>query len=182
LFTAPGIDGTEAVRGRCSEVIENEKNRLHAELGELLDAIRVALPGVQVLFAFLLVVPFSQRFHRVSSAEEGAYFGALLCAATASVLLIAPSAHHRLRWRRPVEERSIRWGNRLLILGTLFLAFATVGAVFFITDVLFGARASIPIATALGAACAAIWYVLPLAWSRTSPRAVSAADDERRVR
>jgi hypothetical protein len=182
LFTAPGIDGTEAVRGRCGEVIENEKNRLHAELGELLDAIRVALPGVQVLFAFLLVVPFSQRFHRVSSAEEGAYFGALLCAATASVLLIAPSAHHRLRWRRPVEERSIRWGNRLLILGTLFLAFATVGAVFFITDVLFGARASIPIATALGAACAAIWYVLPLAWSRTSARAVYAADDERRVR
>ena len=163
-------------------MIENERNRLHAELGELLDAIRVALPGVQVLFAFLLVVPFSQRFHRVSSAEEGAYFGALLCAATASVLLIAPSAHHRLRWRRPVEERSIRWGNRLLILGTLFLAFATVGAVFFITDVLFGARASIPIATTLGAACAAIWYVLPLAWSRTRTRAGYTADDEGRVR
>jgi hypothetical protein len=149
-------------------VIENEKDRLHGELGELLNAIRVALPGVQVLFAFLLVVPFSQRFQRVSSAEKGAYFGALLCAAAASVLLIAPSAHHRLRWRQPVEKRSILWGNRLLILGTLFLALATVGAVFFITDVLFGARTSIPIATALGAACAAIWYALPLAWSRTS--------------
>ncbi|HEX6490535.1 MAG TPA: DUF6328 family protein [Gaiellaceae bacterium] len=152
-------------------MLEDDATTLHTELGELLNAIRVALPGVQVLFAFLLVVPFSQRFHRVSSAQEGAYFGALLCAATASVLLIAPSAHHRLRWRRPVEERSIRWGNRLLILGTLFLAFATVGAVFFITDVLFGPRASIPVATALGAACLGLWYALPLAWSRRGEHA-----------
>ena len=147
----------------------DRQDELHSELGELLNAIRVALPGVQVLFAFLIAVPFSNRFSKVSTAERATYLSALLCAATASALLIAPSAHHRLRWRLPVEERAIEWGNRLLILGTLFLALAMVGAVFFVTDVLLGVAASVPIALALAVGCGLVWYMLPLAW-RKRPR------------
>jgi amino acid transporter len=144
--------------------VRRKEQELHAELGELLNAIRVALPGVQVLFAFLIAVPFSNRFQKVTTVEEDTYIAALLCAATASVLLIAPSAHHRLHWRLPVEERALQWANRLLILGTLFLALATVGAAFFVTDVLLGLKGSIPIACTLAILAALIWYALPLAW------------------
>jgi hypothetical protein len=144
------------------------QERLHSELGELLNAIRVALPGVQVLFAFLIAVPFSNRFSRVSTAQRDTYLSALLCAGIASVLLIAPSAHHRLRWRLPVEQRAIEWGNRLLVLGTLFLALAMVGAVFFVTDVLLGLAGAVPIALALAVGCGLVWYTLPLAWSDSS--------------
>ena len=147
------------------------EERLHSDLTELLNAVRVALPGVQVLFAFLIAVPFSNRFGKVSTAERDTYLSALLCAGIASILLIAPSAHHRLRWRLPVEERAIVWGNRLLIAGTLFLALAMVGAVFFVTDVLLGAAGAVPIALALAVCCGIVWYVLPLAWRNSSGQA-----------
>ncbi len=144
-------------------------DQLHSELGELLNAIRVALPGVQVLFAFLIAVPFSNRFSKVTTVQRDTYIAALLCAGIASVLLIAPSAHHRLRWRLPVEEKALAWGNRLLVVGTLFLALAMTGAVFFVTDVLLGTGGALPITAALGIGCGLIWYTLPLAWRSTAP-------------
>lgn len=148
---------------------QQAEDRLHSELGELLNAIRVALPGVQVLFAFLIAVPFSNRFSKVTTLERDAYIAALLSAGIASILLIAPSAHHRLRWRLPVEEKALIWGNRLLVIGTLFLALAMVGAVFFVTDVLLGPSGAIAITACLATACALIWYTLPLTWRSASP-------------
>jgi hypothetical protein len=80
---------------------ENHKERLDRELIELLDELRVALPGVQMLFAFLLIVPFSQRFSSVTPLQRHVYFATLLCAAVSAALLIAPFSHHRLViWRR----------------------------------------------------------------------------------
>ena len=80
---------------------ETEKERLDRNLEQLLGELRVALPGVQVLFAFLLVVPFNQRFADITSFQQTVYFVTLLCATAACACLIAPTAHHRLEFREP---------------------------------------------------------------------------------
>jgi cell division protein FtsW (lipid II flippase) len=140
----------------------NDEERLNRELIELLNELRVALPGVQVLFAFLLAVPFTQRFEEVNGAEKWAFFGSFLCTAVASVLLIAPSAYHRLRWREHDKEHMLETANRLTIVGTFFLALAMTGVVFLITDLLFNAAAAIPVTVVSALAFAWFWYGLAL--------------------
>jgi hypothetical protein len=141
---------------------ESEKERIDRELIELLNELRVALPGVQVLFAFLLVVPFNQRYAQVTDVQKVTHFVSFLCTAVATVLLIAPSSYHRLRWREHDKERMLRTSNRLAIAGTIFLALAVTGTVFFVTDFIFGA-----VPTAVTTVSAALlfgwfWYGLPL--------------------
>jgi len=142
---------------------EDEKSRLDRELIELLNELRVALPGVQVLFAFLLVVPFNQRFKDVTELERNVYFGAFLCTAMATALLIAPSAYHRLRWRQGDKQHMLETANRLTIAGTVFLALAIVGVVFLVTDFLFGVAAGVACAAVSAAIYAWFWYGLALA-------------------
>ena len=96
---------------------ESKEERLDRELIELLNELRVALPGVQVLFAFLLGVPFTQRFGEVTDLQKDVYFLTFLCAAVATALLIAPSAYHRLDWRRGDKEHLLVVSNRLAIVG-----------------------------------------------------------------
>ena len=141
---------------------EDRQDRLNRELIELLNELRVALPGVQVLFAFLLVVPFTDRFSRVTDLQRDVYFAAFLCTAAASVLLIAPSAYHRLRWRQRDKEQMLETSNRLSIAGTAFLALGMIAVVFLIADLLFGNR--VVAVTTAGAAIgfAWFWYGLPL--------------------
>jgi membrane-associated HD superfamily phosphohydrolase len=141
---------------------ENDKERLNRELIELLTELRVALPGVQVLFAFLLIVPFSQRFSSVSPLQRHVYFAILLCAAVSAALLIAPSSHHRLLWRQGAKEATLRAANRLSVVGLAFLALAMVGAIFLITDVLFGGVVAAVATVAIGAVFAWVWYGQPL--------------------
>jgi hypothetical protein len=107
------------------------------ELIELLNELRVALPGVQVLFAFLLTVPFSQGFPRLSSSDRAVYFASFLCTAIATVLLIAPTAYHRLRWRDHDKEHLLVVSNRLAIAGTVFLAAAMSCVVYVISDLIY---------------------------------------------
>jgi uncharacterized protein DUF6328 len=96
---------------------EDQKERRDRELIELLNELRVALPGVQVLFAFLLIVPFSQRFSTVTQLQRYVFLATLLCAAVSAVLLIAPSSHHRLLWREHAKEETLATANRLTIGG-----------------------------------------------------------------
>src|SRR5438309_6046704 len=96
---------------------ESQKERRDRELIELLNELRVALPGVQVLFAFLLIVPFSNGFPRMTSLQRDVYFVAFLCALVSAVLLIAPSIHHRLRFRAQYKEQLLLRANRLTIVG-----------------------------------------------------------------
>lgn len=131
------------------------------ELIELLTELRVALPGVQVLFAFLLVVPFSQGFADVTRAQRAVYFGAFIATTIATALLIAPTSYHRLRWRARDKERMLITSNRLTIAGTVFLAVAMVCVVFFITDFLYGGL-SAWVTVAMAAAFLWLWYGLPL--------------------
>ncbi|MGH2737606.1 MAG: DUF6328 family protein, partial [Actinomycetota bacterium] len=92
---------------------ESKGERLDRELGELLQELRVALPGVQVLFAFLLTVPFSQGFARMTAFQRDLYFAILLATALSSVLFIAPTAYHRIRWRDYDKERLLVTSTRL---------------------------------------------------------------------
>jgi hypothetical protein len=141
---------------------ETEKERLDRELIELLNELRVALPGVQVLFAFLLTVPFTQRFPELTELQRNAYFATFLCAAFAPVFLIAPTAYHRLRFRDYDKERLIKTATTLSITGTIFLALAITGTVFVITDVLFDVTLAAVVAAILLGTLTWFWYGLPL--------------------
>jgi hypothetical protein len=141
---------------------ESEHERINRELIELLNELRVALPGVQVLFAFLLAVPFTQRFRQLTDVQEYAFFVALLCTTFGSVLLIAPSAYHRLRFRQHDKERMLHTANRLSIAGTIFLAIAMTSAVYLITDLVFNAPVTLFVTAVTGATFAWFWYGLPL--------------------
>jgi Family of unknown function (DUF6328) len=96
---------------------EDRNEKLNRELIELLNELKVAIPGVQVLFAFLLVVPFSPGFSSVSTLLRYVYFATMLCTAISGVLLLAPSSHHRLLWRRDQREERLKMGNRLAVGG-----------------------------------------------------------------
>ena len=141
---------------------ESKKERLDRELIELLNELRVALPGVQVLFAFLLGLPFTPRFDEVTELQKDVYFLTFLCAAAATALLIAPSAYHQLDWRRGDKEHLIMVANRLVIAGTVFLALAISGSVFVVTDMLFEATSAALVAAATAAFFGWLWYGLPL--------------------
>ena len=141
---------------------EEPKARLDRELMELLNELRVALPGVQVLFAFLLTVPFSQRFEDVTVLQKRIYFVAFLCAAAATAFLIAPTAYHRIQWRERDKEGMLRISNYLALVGTVFLAAAICCVVFVITDVLFGSPWTPWATSASVVLLVALWYLLPL--------------------
>lgn len=142
---------------------ESNEERLDRELIELLNELRVVLPGVQVLFAFLLTVPFTNQFRRITHEQELVFFGTFLLATVATVLLISPSAYHRLRWRQRDKEQMLQTANRLAIAGMAFLAAALTGAVFLLTDLLFASTAAVVLVTAAVAALLLwFWYGLAL--------------------
>ncbi len=141
---------------------ETEDTRLDRNLSELLQELRVALPGVQVLFAFLLAVPFQQNFTTISPFEKKVYFGTLLCTAISAALFIAPSAYHRMTFHLQQKRHLVFLANRFTIAGLGFLALAMTGAIMLITDVLFGGIATVITSVAAAAMFAVLWYFLPL--------------------
>jgi hypothetical protein len=141
---------------------ETKEERINRELIELLNELRVALPGVQVLFAFLLAVPFTQQFQRLTDGQEYAFFISLLCTTLGSALLIAPSAYHRLRFRERDKEQMLQTANRLAIGGTLALALAMTSAVYLVTDLVFHATLTVIVTALTAATFGWFWYGLPL--------------------
>jgi hypothetical protein len=114
-----------------------EERKRDRQMVELLNELRVALPGVQILFAFLLTVPFAQGFQRTTDFQRGLYYGVLIATTVSTVCLIAPTATHRLRFHRGDRAYIIESANRFLIAGLIFLALAILAAVVLITDYLF---------------------------------------------
>jgi len=141
---------------------ESEGERLDRNLGELLQELRVALPGVQVLFAFLLAVPFQQGFSKIDGFEKGVYFATLLLTALSAILLIAPSSYHRMTFRLQQKRELIHLANRFTIAGLTFLALAMTGAVVLITSVLFGPPMTIVAGVLTAVTFAVFWYLVPL--------------------
>jgi len=132
------------------------------ELIELLNELRVVLPGIQVMFAFLLIVPFSQGFAQVTALQRNVYFVTFLCTAAATAFLIAPTTYHRVRWREGDKEHMLKVSNRYAIVGTFFLALGMTGVVFLITDFLYdSALAIFATAWAVGT-FVFLWFGIPL--------------------
>src|SRR5687768_15333878 len=128
---------TRTTRKQDDSTGESHKERVDRELLELLNELRVALPGVQFLFAFLLVVPFQQRGADLTEFQRDVYFITLLAAAIATGLLIAPAAQHRVLFRQQDKEALLRRSNKSAFAGLVVLAIAIVAAVLLVTDVVF---------------------------------------------
>lgn len=141
---------------------EDPGERLDRELAELHQELRVALPGVEVLFGFQLGLPFTQRFNSITPFQEVVYLGSFLATAVAICLLIAPVAFHRLRWRQYDKDKLLRLGNRMLVTGLIFLASSLAGMVFVVTDMILGRSFSAVMAGTLLLLFAWLWFALPL--------------------
>ena len=155
-------DCSSTARNATLSKDEDRKARLDRELIELLNELRVALPGVQVLFAFLLIVPFSKGFPKLSEAERIVFFAAVICTTLSAAFLIAPTSYHRLRFRDHDKERLIESSNRMAIAGTGLLAMAMVCVVFLISDFVFNAWVAALATAFVACVFAGLWYVLPL--------------------
>ncbi len=141
---------------------ETEDERLDRNLGELLQELRVALPGVQVLFAFLLAVPLQRNFEKITPFEKNVYFATLLCTAVSAALFIAPSAYHRLTFHYQQKHELVFLANRFAIAGLGFLALAMTGAIMLITDILFDTTATVITTVGAFAMFLVLWCLLPL--------------------
>lgn len=145
-----------------------DKERVDRELIELLNEIRVALPGVQVLFAFLLILPFQEGFRGVTDGDKVVYALALLACALAAALLIAPSMYHRLTFRGGGrrKEQMVFDSNKLVIVGTLLTGLGVACAVYLVVDVVFGGPAPAIATFGVLITYATIWLGLPLVRGR----------------
>jgi hypothetical protein len=145
---------------------ESRHQRVNRELIELLNELRVALPGVQVLFAFLLAVPFSSGYTRITPFQRDVFFATLVATAISTAFFIAPSAYHRWHFRNADKERLLLTSNTFALVGFLFLAISMVGVVVLITDVIYSDEAAIVSGVAAALLFGGLWAALPLARRR----------------
>jgi hypothetical protein len=159
------------------EDIEVERNETQLErwdrnLVELLQEVRVAQTGIQVLFGFLLAVAFTPRFRTISEFQRIDYFVTLTATGGAAVLLIAPTAYHRILFRRGDKRHLVVVANRFMMLGLAGVAVSIVGVVLLVADTMFSTPVAIVVTTLAGAGCATTWCLLPLARRRRLDRAL----------
>jgi hypothetical protein len=146
---------------RDSGRVESEEERADRNLSDLLQELRVALPGVQVLFAFLLTVPFTNRFDTLTDFQKKLYFGILICVALATVMLVAPTAGHRILFRRQQKEFIVTLANNLALIGLLLVAISMCGVITLISDFLFGKNTAVLATTGIALAFIGFWFVGP---------------------
>ncbi|HZO76507.1 MAG TPA: DUF6328 family protein [Solirubrobacteraceae bacterium] len=139
-----------------------DSERLDRNVTDLLNELRVAGTGIQVMFAFLLVVPFNAGWKEASTFDKSVYFVALLCLAIAAVLLISPSVHHRLLFRQRERAYLVRVGTRLAIVAAAFLAVGLTAVLVLISNFVFGTTAAVVVGIAAAIVVSSVWFVLPL--------------------
>ncbi|WP_018333382.1 DUF6328 family protein [Actinomycetospora chiangmaiensis] len=157
------MDERDRVSGSAEETREQRVNR---ELGELLNELRVALPGVQVLFGFLLTPPLQAGFSKISMVERDIYFATLLTTAGATLLLVAPAAQHRLLFRQRDKEAMLLRFNRYAIWGLAFLGASLCGATLLVTSILFSMPPAVSTAAVVAVGVALLWFLRPLVLRR----------------
>ena len=148
---------------------ETRKQRIDRELNELLGELRIALPGVQMLFAFLLTVPFYARFETLTGASRAVFFSTFAFTTIGAVFMIAPSSNHRISFRAQDKERLLLRANGFAIVGVAFLALAICGVMYFISDMILGQDWAPYAAGATATLIALTWYLAPLR-SKFGPR------------
>jgi Family of unknown function (DUF6328) len=141
---------------------ESPKERVDRELIELFNGLRVILPGVQVLLAFLLTVPFSSGFDKATSTDRRVYFATVLLTVAATGALTMPAAYHRIRFRQGDKEQMLLISNGFAIAGLVLLMFAMASVVFLITNVLYGVGAAVSVALVALAVLGFTWFAVPL--------------------
>jgi hypothetical protein len=141
---------------------ESRRARVNRELIELLNELRVALPGVQVLFAFLLAVPFSNGYSRITGFQKQIFFATLVATTISTLCFIVPTAYHRINFREQEKERILITSNKFSVAGLGFLALAMVGVVVLVTDVIYSDTAALVTGVLTLVAFASLWFVLPL--------------------
>jgi hypothetical protein len=152
------------------------KKRVDRELSELLQETRVVLPGIQVLFAFLLTVPFTQRFDVLDAGDRKVYFAAVICAAVATGLLITPTTHHRLTFRAGDKDLLVRIASQLVLVGAVLVAI-TVGLVtYLLGKVVFSAAFGATVAAAITGCVLLVWFTVPI-YLRRRARLADPDDD-----
>jgi hypothetical protein len=165
---------------RDSGRVESEEERADRNLSDLLQELRVALPGVQVLFAFLLTVPFTNRFDDLSPFEQKLYYGVLIAVALATVLLVAPTIGHRILFRRQQKEFIVTLSNNLALVGMALLAVSMCGAIALISDFIFGATTAIVSTIVMAAAFVGFWFAGPIIRRTQLPPRQTPPDSQRR--
>ena len=146
----------------------NETEKRDRQMLELLNELRVALPGVQILFAFLLTVPFAQGFQSVTSTQRTLFYLSLLATAASTICLIAPSATHRLRFHKNDRAYIIESANRYMIVGLIFLGIAIVLAIATVTDYLYDSWVVWAALAVIALVLGALWFVRPLLRTESS--------------
>jgi hypothetical protein len=157
-----GDDRDESDRDDEADRDETPHERWDRNFGEILQEVRVAQTGVQILFAFLLTLPFSARFGETLPRDRAVYVVTLLASAGASALFLAPVSYHRMVFRQNRKNTLVTTASRLAQGGLACLLVAIVGAVFVVMDVVIGLGAAIAAAAAVGVVCCGLWYVLPI--------------------
>lgn len=170
--------GRDRDAGERYERDESDAQRLDRNYSELLQELRVAQTGVQILFAFLLTIAFQQRFPTINTFQRDVYLATLMSAAVAAVLLISPVAAHRVMFGQRMKDRLVALTGRVAATGLFFLGVAIVGAVLLIVDIVAGATASIVLTIALALLVAWLWYVRPAQWRSASLRSRGPAVQE----
>jgi uncharacterized membrane protein len=141
---------------------ETDLERCDRNLAELLQEVRVVQTGVQVLFGFLLAIAFQNRFTNITSFQKIDYFVTLLAAVAAAVLLMAPTAYHRVLFKQGDKEHLVRVANRLTMIGLAAVGVAMIGVVLLICVTVFSSAVAVVATTLAGAGCALTWFILPV--------------------
>jgi hypothetical protein len=149
---------------------ETPAERLNRNLDQLLDGLRVVLPGVQIFLGFLLTLPFQARFHGLQGWHQWLYAVALLSTAASTICLMAPSVHHRLRFREGQKAMIVRWGNHLAIAGFGLLSIGITATLILVCDALFGGAAALAVGGGALVAYLAVWYLPALVMEREQRR------------
>jgi uncharacterized membrane protein YbhN (UPF0104 family) len=141
---------------------ESRRERINRELIELLNELRVALPGVQVLFAFLLAVPFANGWKKVTDSQKNIFYATLVLTAISTACFIVPTAYHRLNFREREKEQILLTSNKFAVAGIIFLALSMIGVITLITDVIYSQTAAIVAGILALVLFFGLWLALPL--------------------
>jgi hypothetical protein len=160
--TGNGTRATEPLDEPPDRGSEPTDERLEREHEQLFHELRAIIPGAQVLFAFMLTITFTQRFEQLTGVQRSVYYGTLLCAGIALLLLLAPASFHRLRFRRHDKEVMMRIANVETIAALVLISVSVAGTIFLITDVMYSTEIAAAVGAAIWLCTGALWWGLPL--------------------
>lgn len=164
-------DVRDPAAGGDTDPAETPEQRLQREHEQLFHELRAIIPGVQVLFAFMLTVAFTQRFQELTDVQRWVYYLTFLCAGSGLMLLLAPASYHRVQFRRGDKEAMMRVANIEALTALIMISLAVAGTVFLITDLMFSTEAASTVAATMWALICVLWWAVPLARRMSEARA-----------